>query len=185
MNHNPMKTKELSDQEKHILIVDDDQTLLKFFKIHLNKYYSKVIVVKNAKEAVLAIKDKERPIDLVISDIRMPRTSGFQLLKKIKNLDATIPVMLVSGALLTEEQENEINEKADSFLKKPFTIDELHDLIEFGMQRREKLVYLSGMIEDGKKLRDILAGKASLKRNVTETQFEEANEIVDSLMQAS
>ena len=185
MADNTQRTKELSDQEKHILIVDDDQTLLKFFKIHLNKYYSKIIVVKNAKEAVLALKDDSRSIDLVISDIRMPRTSGVQLLKKVKNIDATIPVMLVSGALLTEEQENEIHEKADGFLKKPFTIDELHDLIEFGMQRREKLLNLNKIIDDTKKLKAILTGKASLKRNVSEANFDEANDIFDSLQKAS
>ena len=60
-----------------ILIVDDDQTLLKFFKIHLNKFFSRVIVVKNAKEAVETLKSKQ--IDLVLSDIRMPRVDGLQL----------------------------------------------------------------------------------------------------------
>ena len=47
------------DRTSYILVVDDDNTLLKFFKIHLNKYYSREIVVKNAKEAIDTLREKE------------------------------------------------------------------------------------------------------------------------------
>ena len=94
------------NRTSYILVVDDDDTLLKFFKIHLNKFFSRVIVVKNAKEAIETLKDKE--IDLVISDIKMPRMDGIQLMKKVKNHDPSIPVFLVSGALLNESQQNAI-----------------------------------------------------------------------------
>ncbi len=149
------------DRTSYILVVDDDQTLLKFFKIHLNKFFSRVIVVKNAKEAVEMLKEKE--VDLVISDIRMPRTDGIQLMKKVRNVDSSIPVMLISGAMLTAEQENVTEEVADGFLRKPFSVDELHGLIEVGMEKREKLKVLKGIIADNKKLRDILRGKAKIK----------------------
>ena len=67
-------------KEPHILVVDDDSTLLKFFKIHLNKYFSKVIVVDSPVKAIEIIKDQE--IDLVISDYKMPKSNGVQLAKK-------------------------------------------------------------------------------------------------------
>ena len=106
-----------SEETPLVLVVDDDDTLLKFFKIHLNKFFSKVIVVRNAKEAVAALKEKE--IDLVLSDIRMPRMDGIQFMKKVRAHDPTIPVYLVSGALLSPEQTGEIENQADGFLKKP------------------------------------------------------------------
>ena len=149
------------DRTSYILVVDDDKTLLKFFKIHLNKFFSRVIVVKNAKEAVEMLKDKE--VDLVISDIRMPRTDGIQLMKKVRNFDSSIPVMLISGAMLTDEQTAITEEVADGFLRKPFSVDELHGLIDFGMAMREKLKELKTIVPDNKRLRDILRGKAKIK----------------------
>ena len=78
-------------KEPHILVVDDDSTLLKFFKIHLNKYFSKVIVVDSPAKAIEIIKDENQEIDLVISDYKMPKSNGVQLAKN-KNIDASIPV---------------------------------------------------------------------------------------------
>ena len=69
------------NRTSNILVVDDDDTLLKFFKIHLNKFFSKVIVVQNAKEAVETITEKD--IDLVISDIRLPDGTGIGLFEEI------------------------------------------------------------------------------------------------------
>jgi DNA-binding response OmpR family regulator len=73
--------KSVYDRTSFILVVEDDETLLKFFKIHLNKFFSKVIVVKNAKEALDTIKEKS--IDLVVSDFKMPKMDGIQLLRKV------------------------------------------------------------------------------------------------------
>lgn len=150
------------DRTSHIMVVDDDQTLLKFFKIHLNKFFSRVIVVKSAKEAQDTLKEKE--IDLVLSDIRMPRVSGLSLLKKIRNYDASIPVYLISGALLTEEQMVEIHEVADGFLRKPFTVDQIQDFINEGMERRDLLKELSDIVEDKKVLKDLVTGKITTRR---------------------
>ena len=49
------------DLDSNILIVDDDSTLLKFFKIHLNKFFSRVVVVESGKAALESMKD--RPSD--------------------------------------------------------------------------------------------------------------------------
>ncbi len=150
-------TKRAYDRTSHIMIVDDDETLLKFFKIHLNKFFSRVIVVKNAKEASDTLKSKE--IDLVLSDIRMPKVDGLQLLKKIRRYDATIPVFLISGALLTDEQQEEVSEFADGFLRKPFTVDEIQDFINAGMNRREILKELGAILPDKKALLMLIKGK--------------------------
>ncbi len=124
------------DRTSHILIVDDDNTLLKFFKIHLNKFFSKIIVADGAKEALQTLKEKE--IDLVISDLRMPKMDGLELLTKVKKNYPDVPFLIVSGALLTDEQSKIIDTKADGFLKKPFSVDGLHEFITNGMNLREK-----------------------------------------------
>lgn len=142
------------DRESYILVVDDDNTLLKFFKIHLNKFFSKVIVVKSAREAVDTLREKE--IDLIISDLRMPRMSGLQLLKKANRLNPSIPVLIISGALLTEEQEDGCMNDADGFLRKPFTVDELHSFIDEGIMKRKILKEIHETIPKRIKLRNLV-----------------------------
>jgi DNA-binding response OmpR family regulator len=163
----------------YILVVDDDDTLLKFFKIHLNKFFSRVIVVKNAQEAIDSLKDKE--IDLVISDIKMPRMDGIQLMKKVKNHDPSIPVFLISGALLDEDQLATVDSKADGYLKKPFSIDELHDFIDRGMQVRDKYKELLTIIGDKKKFLELIQGKRQFRFIKNEDDRVKAQEIIDSL----
>lgn len=170
------------DRTSYILVVDDDDTLLKFFKIHLNKFFSKVIVVKNAKEAIETLKTKS--IDLVITDFRMPGLDGTQLMKKIRKHDPSIPVLIISGALLSEESSEKCEKQADGFLRKPFTFDGLHSFIETGMLRREKLVKLSSYLTDKKLIRDVLSGKTKLKSNTEPDHLEEAQELLINLRAA-
>lgn len=145
------------NRTSYVLVVDDDDTLLKFFKIHLNKFFSKVVVVKSAADAIAKIKELE--IDLVLSDIKMPRMDGIQLMKKVKAHDPSIPVFLISGALLEEKQKRAIDEKADGYLTKPFSIDDLHGFIDRGMQLRDCYKELHETIGDDKLFVDIVSGK--------------------------
>ena len=135
-------------KEPNILVVDDDSTLLKFFKIHLNKFFSKVIVVDSPLKAVDLV--KEGGIDLVISDYKMPKATGVQLAKKIKNIDASIPVFMISGALISEKENEKIENKIDKFLQKPFSVEQLHEYIELGLKYRESYSELLDIVGDNK-----------------------------------
>lgn len=167
------------NRTSYILVVDDDDTLLKFFKIHLNKFFSRVIVVKNAREAIDSLKDKE--IDLVISDIKMPRMDGIQFMKKVKNHDPSIPVFLVSGAMLTENQQLAVETKADGYLKKPFSIDELHDTIDKGIKIRESYKELLEIVQDPKRFLELVQGKRQLRFIKDDDKRARAQEIMDEI----
>jgi DNA-binding response OmpR family regulator len=174
-----INTRRPYDRESFIMIVDDDQTLLKFFKIHLNKFFSRVIVVKNAKEAVDTLKEKQ--IDLVLSDIRMPRVDGLQLLKKIRNHDASIPVFLISGALIDDEKKAEIDALADGFLKKPFTVEEIHAFIDSGMKKREILAQLGEVVKDNKTLLGLIKGNFKVTKLKDKKIEKQAGELLNLL----
>jgi len=170
------------DRTSYVLVVDDDNTLLKFFKIHLNKFFSRVIVVKNAKEAIDALKEKE--IDLVITDIRMPRVDGFQLMKKVRSFNAAIPVLLISGGALTDEQLKECSEMSDGFVRKPFSVDELHDAINLGLDKREILKQLALLIPDNKNLLHFVSGKVKTPKVTEAGQKEQAEQLLGTLKSA-
>ena len=165
MSEDIQQQKRAYDRTSYVLVVDDDNTLLKFFKIHLNKFFSRVIVVKNAKEAIETLREKE--IDLVLSDIRMPRMDGLQLMKRIRKHDPAIPVLLISGGLLDEEEQRIADEETDGYLRKPFSVDQLHEFLDRGMELREKYKQLVALLPDDKKvIRDVLRGKAKVKKYV-------------------
>jgi DNA-binding NtrC family response regulator len=171
------------DRTSYILVVDDDNTLLKFFKIHLNKFFSRVIVVKNAKEAVDTLREKE--IDLVLTDIRMPRMDGLQLMKRVRKHDPSIPVLLISGALLSEDQSKAAEDDADGYLRKPFSVDDLHTFLNNGMDLREKYKKLADLLPDRKMIRDLLRGKAKVEKLIADAEARAAaTGILDELKQA-
>lgn len=181
--NNQDSAKRTYDRTSYILVVDDDNTLLKFFKIHLNKFFSRVIVVKNAKEAIDTLREKE--IDLVLSDIRMPRMDGLQLMKRVRKHDPAIPMLMISGALLSEEQSKAADEDADGYLRKPFSVEDLHHFIDQGMQLREQFKRLSEMLSDKKQIRDVLRGKVKLEKVVEDAaNVKEAAEILANVKRA-
>lgn len=181
---NNVSGKRAYDRTSYILVVDDDNTLLKFFKIHLNKFFSRVIVVKNAKEATDAFKDKE--IDLVLTDFRMPRMDGIQLMKRIRRHDPSIPVMIISGALMSEEQQRAVEDDADGYLRKPFSVDDLHNFIDYGMNLREQYKELASFLPDRKVIRDVMRGKAKLNKFIdNENELKRAEDLLQTIKQAS
>ncbi|MBP9708360.1 MAG: response regulator [Oligoflexales bacterium] len=170
------------NRESFILIVDDDNTLLKFFKIHLNKFFSKIIVVENAKDALKKL--KETNIDLVISDIRMPKVDGLELMEKVKKYDPSIPTLLVSGALLDAEKLEAVAKFSDGFLKKPFTIEQLHEFIEMGMRLRLAYAELTPMAKSKKTLRALLDHQMSPEEAIKKADLLKATEILSTLKKA-
>lgn len=166
------------DKDTDILLVDDDQTLLKFFKIHLNKFFSNIVVVKNAKEALDLLKNKK--FDLVISDIKMPREDGIQLMRKVRRHDHTIPFYLISGALLTDKQSETVESKADAFLEKPFELDHLHDFIMRGILMRQIYLELATIVTDPRKFSNLVRGK-SFPKIADPSHRDRAKALKDSL----
>ena len=88
-------------------------------------------------------------------------------------MDASIPVYLISGALLDDEQMKEIDEVADGFLRKPFTVDQIQDFINEGMARRDLLKELQDIVEDQRVLKDLITGKITTRRFSKEPEVKE------------
>jgi hypothetical protein len=91
-------------------------------------------------------------------------------------------VFLVSGALLTDEQMGTIDDKADGFLKKPFSIDDLHDFISNGLKVRDIYKELFTLLPDNKKFRMLLRGKVSLKQIKDENGRKRAGQLLEELV---
>src|SRR5262245_41203390 len=77
-----------------LLVVDDDPSSLEFMSLALSEQFSDVRTATDGFEALLAL-EASTP-DLVISDLRMPRLDGLELLRLVKERWPEIPVILVT-----------------------------------------------------------------------------------------
>ena len=77
---------------KSILLVDDESDIVNLFKDLLENGNYEVIGFTNPVKALKHYKTNWNRYGLVISDIRMPEMTGFDLLKNIKKIDATISI---------------------------------------------------------------------------------------------
>ncbi len=108
-----------------ILCVDDEPEILKFLEALLVPRGYEVLKAENGEEAL--VKFKEQSIDLVISDVKMPKMNGFEVCRKIKEEEAfrNIPVILITGLTAKEDRIKGIEAGAEDFISKPIDAPEV------------------------------------------------------------
>jgi len=107
-----------------ILIVEDNQLILKVIETKLKKEGYDVISCENGKEAIDRITNS--PPDLVITDIMLPYNSGLEIVNFIKvKLQKNIPVIVLSGLGQEKTIEEAFKLGADDYMTKPFSLSEL------------------------------------------------------------
>ncbi len=110
-----------------ILIVDDEFSMREFLTILLEKEGFKVIASENGENALKELRSHK--IDLLISDIRMPGMGGLKLLEKVKEVDSSIPVVMITAYASPEDAVNAMKNGAYDYITKPFKVDEIKDII--------------------------------------------------------
>jgi len=110
-------------KQSQILIIEDDREILKFLKIHFNRFFSNISISSDSREALKLIKSK--PFDLVISDIVMPNLNGLKLLKEIRITKKEMPVILMSGYANESNRRNARKLDIDEIFEKPLDLKKL------------------------------------------------------------
>ncbi len=108
---------------KKILVIDDEINILKSLTDILEKNQFHPIICDNGKEA-LSLFIQEKP-DLAIIDIWMADMDGYTLLNEFKNVDKTIPIIMMSGHANVATSVETVKLGAEDFLEKPFSTDYL------------------------------------------------------------
>lgn len=109
-------------KKKEILVVDDEEIIREFLYEVLHEDFS-ITVACDGVEAINKIKSKK--YDLIITDLKMPKVSGEEVVKFACDTDPDYKVIVISGysSLFTVSQS--VNNGACAFLSKPFSIKEL------------------------------------------------------------
>ncbi len=120
----------------HILIVEDEESLLKLETILLASKGYKVTGVKDGLAALSEI-EQNKP-DLVLLDIMMPGIDGFEVCRRIKENPETrgIPVVMLTAKKSAVDQARGIEVGADAYITKPFKSLKIIDVITGLLQKR-------------------------------------------------
>jgi len=107
-----------------VLVVDDEEPVRYVCQLILEQRGFKVLTATNGQEAVEIYRERADEIDLVLLDMMMPNMSGDQTFKMLREIDASVRVVLSSG-FPEDEISDDVNFNPNAFIQKPFLPDEL------------------------------------------------------------
>lgn len=121
----------------NILVAEDDAELNRLFCTVLKKNGYNPLSAWDG-ESALDIMSREY-VDLVISDIMMPRLDGFQLTEAVRQSDRTVPVLLITAKDSFKDKQKGFLSGADDYMVKPVDVEEM--LLRVGaLLRRAKII---------------------------------------------
>jgi two-component system response regulator PilR (NtrC family) len=106
-----------------ILVVDDEPSMREMLRIVLRRDGYDVVVAASGNEAIQHLQGQ--PFDLLLSDIRMPDTSGVEVLRAAKQIDGNVVAFMMTAFASTESAVEALRLGASDYLTKPFSMDEL------------------------------------------------------------
>jgi two-component system response regulator ChvI len=115
-----------------ILIVDDEPDILSVLKKSLEDDGYEVYGFTHPVAALEHFKNKPEYYSVLISDIRMPKMSGFELARMIRNLNSEIKIILMTAFEVNMSEFNKVlpSIKIDALLHKPFKLARVQEVLE-------------------------------------------------------
>ena len=117
-----------------ILIVDDERSMRDVLSIMLKRAGYDVTVAGDGEEGIAQL-DKEI-FDLVITDLKMPKKGGLEVLKAVKKASPETVVLMITAFASTESAVEAMKSGAYDYLTKPFQVDEVQLIIRNALEKR-------------------------------------------------
>lgn len=117
-----------------ILVIEDDQRVADLLRRGLEEMGYLVAVAYDAEMGLRLFRSGQ--YDLIISDIVLPKMSGFELVKEIKGQSPNMPVIMLTALGTTDDKLEGFNAGADDYMVKPFDIRELEARIRVLLKHR-------------------------------------------------
>lgn len=111
-----------------VLVVDDEPVQLESIRRGLFLYGYETRCASSGDEALALFERREVAFDVIVTDLTMPGSSGFELIQRIRNTDPRFPVVVMTGLAASEEVEG-LRRQGIPVVRKPFSPDDLDQAI--------------------------------------------------------
>jgi PAS domain S-box-containing protein len=140
-----------------VLYVEDDMEVIESIKITVDRVFRKVYIARNGQEALdlfHQLKSKKITVDVIVSDINMPKLNGMDFLKSIRKIDTDIPFFFTTAYSDTEYLLDAIKMGVTDYFLKPINLIELIEKVNNACQKNN---HLKKMRKDKKELERYLS----------------------------
>ncbi len=152
-----------------VLVVDDEKSMRDLLSITLEKEGYDVATAAGGEPAIEAL--RRDPTDVVITDLRMPKVDGLQVLRTAKEISPDMAVIVVTAVASTETAVEAMKLGAYDYITKPFKLDEVSLIVRNALERkrlRDENLYLRKQLETQHRFENII-GKSAVILEVFDT----------------
>jgi nitrogen regulation protein NR(I) len=122
-------------EKKQVLIVDDEPNLRKILAAQLSRDGYDVLLAEDGEEGLATL--REHHIDLVITDLRMPKVDGMTLLREALREDPDLPIVMITAHGTVDTAVEALKTGAFDYLTKPFDKDEVRQIVGKALKTRQ------------------------------------------------
>ena len=124
----------MKNTKGRILIIEDEKSLKEVLRILLEEEGYEITTASNGLEGMDYIQNDI--FDLVVTDIKMPKADGFEVLKKVKEISPSTIVIMITAFGTTESTIEAMKLGAYDYIHKPFKIDEIRHVIQKAFEKK-------------------------------------------------
>lgn len=149
---------------ERIVVLDDQDIMRESLTASLTASGYKVFPFEKGEEALDFIQSKS--VDLVLTDMKMPKISGIEVLERIKAFDDLIPVIVITAYGTIETAVDAMKKGAEDYIIKPVKLDELEIIVRKALKNRkikQENIYLKSEVESQFNRYEIVGEHQSLK----------------------
>jgi len=155
----------------NILIIDDEVKMGMILKKALSKDWSNVEAFSDSQAGIEYC--SKNPVDIVITDLKMPKVDGIEVLKRVKELDDKIEVIMMTAYATAQSAIEAMKAGAYDYIIKPFSIDELKMIVQHIMEKKlleQENLQLRDEVQVKYKMENIIAESGAMQEVIRKAQ---------------
>src|SRR3954464_9543996 len=122
-------------EKKQVLIVDDEPNLRKILAAQLSRDGYDVLLAEDGEQGLSLL--REHHIDLVVTDLKMPKVDGMTLLREALQEDRELPIVMITAHGTVDTAVEALKLGAFDYLTKPFDKDEVRQVVAKALKTRQ------------------------------------------------
>ncbi len=132
-------------ESQSIVVIDDEEIIRYTLQKKLSRIGYHVISLEKAEDMIYLLKTSESSIDLVITDIKLRKMDGIELLRHISALEKPIPTLIITGQANVEDAIRALRYGASDIIRKPFDINEVASTVRSILRRTQEKELAGGL----------------------------------------